>query len=103
VTIEGVAILRGVDDGTKKAREMKEEVKLGSVAYCCRPIDCNERNHVALAFGWSVVSRGKETLCSSSQAKREIKREDYYSISEDYQSAQLEEILECSLFCRSLL
>jgi hypothetical protein len=40
---------------------MEEEVKLGSVVYCCRPIDCDERDHTALAFGWSVVSRGKES------------------------------------------
>jgi hypothetical protein len=48
-------------------------------------------------------SRGKGSRCSGSQAKREIKREDYCSISEDYQSVQLEEILECSLFYVSLL
>lgn len=31
VTIEGVATLGGFDDDRKKAREVKEEVKLGSV------------------------------------------------------------------------
>jgi hypothetical protein len=69
-------------------------------------IDCNEHNPIALAFGWFVVSRGKKILRSRTQEKCEIKREDYCSISEDYQSAQLEEILECPLsppLCRRLV